>query len=70
MAPYFSKASIAYSEQVGVNLQLLGSKGDMVNLYSHISDIKTFFISISNKFSSCAALFAVRKSKAVKSEFI
>jgi hypothetical protein len=32
--PFFSKASIAYSEHVGVNLQAGGSIGEMVRLYS------------------------------------
>jgi hypothetical protein len=31
-APYFSIASSAYSEQVGVNLQLAGNTGDMRRL--------------------------------------
>ena len=42
--PYLSIASIEYSEQVGVNLQLGGSRGDMKYLYSFINDIRIFFM--------------------------
>jgi len=31
MGPYFSKASSPYAEQVGLNLQLAGVKGEMTD---------------------------------------
>ena len=45
-APYLRIASIEYSEQVGVNLQLLGRRGEKTYLYNLINAIKSVFIFI------------------------
>jgi len=37
-------ASIAYSEQVGINLQLAGNTGEIINWYNLINVMKTCFI--------------------------
>jgi len=42
--PFFSKASRAYSEQVGVNLQAAGSIGEMNRWYSRMRVITNRFI--------------------------
>jgi len=44
MMPYLVIASIAYSEQVGINLQLMGNRGETRYRYSRIRKIKIFFI--------------------------
>jgi len=43
-APYFLIASIAYSEQVGVNLQLEGKNGDIIYLYNLMISMNSIFM--------------------------
>ena len=48
-APYLLIASLEYSEHVGWNLQLLGRRGETMNLYNLIIVINSVFIIESGK---------------------
>jgi len=48
--PYFNKACLAYSEQVGSYLQELGKKGDIIPWYNLINPKKKIFNMVPNFF--------------------
>jgi len=43
-APYLLIASLAYSEQDGVNLQLEGKRGDIMYLYNLMISMNSIFM--------------------------
>jgi hypothetical protein len=59
--PYLLIASIEYSEQVGVNLQLLGRRGEKRYLYNLINAIKSVFIFVKPGKHSGYAHLQIRK---------